>query len=232
MAMAIRQVTFYRLQPISRFFRVGDPFGGEGVREFIPSDTLFAAMVARIAERGGPDAARAFVRPFAEPGPEGPPFLLTGVFPALAPADGPTLRFFPRPESWGLRAEPEAWPRIRRLRWLSEGLFRLALENRTPGEGDLHRLHEGHAGMRKDEWTALPKGLRRRLPEERPLWEVERRPAVAVDRYGRRSAFYRISAVRFQRTCRWRAGWPSPGAPAPTRSHGRDGRGGNGPRRS
>jgi CRISPR type III-A-associated RAMP protein Csm4 len=197
MAMAIRQVTFYRLQPISRFFRVGDPFGGEGVREFIPSDTLFAAMVARIAERGGPDAARAFVRPFAEPGPEGPPFLLTGVFPALAPADGPTLRFFPRPESWGLRAEPEAWPRLRRLRWLSEGLFRLALENRTPGEGDLHRLHEGHAGMRKDEWTALPKGLRRRLPEERPLWEVERRPAVAVDRYGRRSAFYRISAVRF-----------------------------------
>jgi hypothetical protein len=104
MAMAIRQVTFYRLQPISRFFRVGDPLGGEGVREFIPSDTLFAAMVARIAERGGPDAARAFVRPFAEPGPEGPPFLLTGVFPALAPADGPTLRFFPRPESWGLRA--------------------------------------------------------------------------------------------------------------------------------
>jgi len=196
MAMAIRQVTFYRLRPLSRFFRVGDPFGGESVREFIPSDTLFAAMVALIAERGGPDAARAFVQPFAEPEPGGPPFLLTGVFPALVPTDGPALRFFPRPESWGLRMEAEARLRLRGLRWLSEGLFRLALENRAPQEADLHRLHEGHVGMLKEEWRALPQRLRRLLPEDRPLWEVERRPAVAVDRYGRGAALYRISAVR------------------------------------
>ena len=72
--------TMYRLKPKPG---AGFHFGLRGLEQedsapHCPSDTLFAALVATLADLEGPEGVEAFAAPFKD---GQPPFLLSSVFP-------------------------------------------------------------------------------------------------------------------------------------------------------
>ncbi len=188
-------VHVYRLIPLTRFLHIGT-VGGEGVLDFVPSDTLFAALVAILTERWGERAAEALGVAFS--GAAEPPFLLTGAFPAL-----PRLRLFPRPVSWS----PGPGKGLRRLRWVSEGLFaRIVrgerIEALHPSEGELGT----HAPFRMlpEETDRLPRPMREGRPIAWRLWDPDfRRPSVVVSRAGGPSFLYQLAMVRYREPVSW-----------------------------
>jgi len=195
-------ITVYRWIPLTRFLRIRVS-GGEETLEFIPSDTLFAALVAISALRWGDRAPEAIGRAF-EPGAE-PPFLLTGAFPAL-----PRLRFFPRPADW----TPGDGKSLKRLRWVSEGLFARIVKGEDlldlfPSEdaadaGERALAKIAPVRMLREERQRLPKLMREGRPSAWRLWERDfQRPAVTVSRAGGRPALYFLTMVRYAPTVSW-----------------------------
>lgn len=195
-------VTVYRLRPLTRFLRLRVAQGEETV-EFIPSDTLFAALVAVAAEQWGQRAAAALGEAF---GGSEPPFLLTGAFPAL-----PHLRFFPRPAAWS----PGPGKALKRLRWVSEGLLaRLARgepvkdEDLFPSEGgeEPERTLAKIAPVRllRAERSQLPRPMQRGDLAAWRLWDAAfQRPAVVVSRGGGRTFLYDIAMARYGPQVSW-----------------------------
>ncbi|WP_322799302.1 hypothetical protein, partial [Thermoflexus sp.] len=173
------------------------PDAFEKTIEFIPSDTLFAALVAVAVEQWGERAAQAIEEAFGEPEP---PFLLTGAFPAL-----PQLRFFPRPAAWS----PGPGKALKRLRWVSEGLLaRLARgepvkdEDLFPSEGgeEPERTLAKIAPVRllREEQSRLPRPMQRGDLAAWRLWDAAfQRPAVVVSRGGGRTFLYDIAMARY-----------------------------------
>lgn len=194
-------VTVYRLIPSTRSLRIR-AVGGQESLEFIPSDTLFAALVVAMVELWGDPAAEALGRAFGE-GSE-PPFLLTGAFPAL-----PRLRFFPRPASWS----PGPGKGARRLRWVSEGLFARIVR----GE-DVEGLYPSENGDQREQSLARIVSLRL-LREERGqlpqpmqqgrlaawrLWESDfQRPSVAISRAEGQTFLYFLTMARYSEWISW-----------------------------
>ena len=63
--------------------------GQEESHHYLNSDTLFAALVSRLAISRGPQAATDWVQPFME---ESPPLVISSAFPRIR-----DLRFYPTP---------------------------------------------------------------------------------------------------------------------------------------
>jgi CRISPR-associated protein Csm4 len=157
------------------------------------SDRLWAALMSRLAEqRGGNEVQR-----LAEAlrGPQ-PPV----AFSSLMPRAG-KVRFFPTP----MRPPPEnvrggARPKdIKKLKWLSEGVFRAAVNGARLD--DLVADNCKHAGllMTQKELDSLPRSTKpgeEKMPIER-AWAVERRPRVAVSRVERQSQIFHTGRVTF-----------------------------------
>lgn len=200
-------ITVYRLIPTTRFLRIRAA-GGEETLEFIPSDTLFAALVATLVEWWGDPAAEALGQAFGKAIEERkePPFLLTGAFPALR-----HLRFFPRPASWS----PGPGKTVRRLRWVSEGLFARIVRGEKVELKDLYPPEDGHKGERalamvtpvrllEEERSRLPAPMRRGPLLAWHLWESDfQRPSVVVSRAGGRTFLYFLTMARFSPWISW-----------------------------
>jgi len=194
-------ITVYRLIPTTRFLQIRAA-GGEGTLEFIPSDTLFAALVSTLVEWWGDPAAEALGEAFRA-GRE-PPFLLTGAFPAL-----PRLRFFPRPASWS----PGPGKKARRLRWVSEGLFARIVRGEEVKE--LYPSEERNEGERAlamvapfrlldEERSQLPGPMRQGRLAAWRLWEPDfQRPSVAVGRVGGGTFLYFLTMARYSPRISW-----------------------------
>lgn len=176
----------------------------------LPSDTLFAALADTWRELGG-DAAD-YGRHFQQ----APPYLLTSAFPY---AGG--VRFFPMPADltrlFGDQALRSQGKNVKRIRYLSESLFRRALGGERlddylfPAEAHIEpetgfALQSGELWLAQEDLARLPKtwptprGSRRGL-RYRKVWASTRVPRVTVSRVESASNIFYAGRVRFATEC-------------------------------
>ena len=159
------------------------------------SDSLFAALLARLAEVQGSLAVEAFMAPFLA---DEPPFVLTSTFPF---AGG--VRFFPVPAA-ALQADQEthsATPKeLKRVIFLSEALFRRCLAGETLVKlySQAQKLQEGIVLASPQEVKELPPMLRK---PGAALWRLEKRPRVTLGRAAENSTIYFTGRVEYAPEC-------------------------------
>jgi CRISPR-associated protein Csm4 len=163
----------------------------EAVLDWVPADTLFGALVSAWAFTGHDVAT--YLETFVA---GDPPFLLTSAFPLAGP-----VRFYPRP--W-LRPRPPdllagARKRIKRLRWVSAGVFgRLLAGESLAGEaGDDNFVHNEAVWLTRAERAQLPPAVL----EEGHAWRNQTVPHVTVDRSQARSNLFHAGRVDFAAEC-------------------------------
>jgi len=184
-----------------RYFHFGDHgLGQEVTRPTWPSDSLFAALVARLAIQAGPQAVAKWMEPFCA---GEPPFLLTSTFPY---AGG--VRFFPVPLA-ALRAggQPLAaglrFKDLKKVAFVSGGIYRRLLEGKSLAEvlPGSRPLQAGKVWLLEDEYGQLPGETVNGKVKITKIWELEKRPRVTIGRIGQTSTLYHIGAVHFARQC-------------------------------
>lgn len=183
----------------------GFHFGDHGLdqeetRVTLASDSLFSALLARLAETQGQAALQAWMAPFLA---GSPPFRLSSTFPYAG-----KVRLFPRPEA-ALRSPNEtsaakAAPRLKDLKkvaYLSEALFRRVLAGERLA--DLYpaalKLQGGKALIDPSEKAALPDALQQ--DEAAPIWKKETSPRVTLGRGVQNSALYFTGRVWYAPGC-------------------------------
>ncbi len=195
--------TFYRLDPKAG---AGFHFGqrgleGESSAEFCPSDTLFGALVATLADLDGREAVRAFVAPFRE---GEPPFLLTSLFPRAG-----DLPLLPLPRlRIELTPEPGQRKLLKRLRYVSPRLFGAILRGEEmdayAGEERGRFLQKGRVWLSADEQPRLPQAWRDLSFDalrEQKLWQADAVDRVTIDRASSASAVYRVGRTAYAPEC-------------------------------
>ena len=211
------------LQPVFLRFPQGLRVGGHSANLeesglHLPSDTLFSALVDSWSRNGGDPAA--WMGPFLD---GGPPFLLTSAFPFAG-----ELRFYPVPVDLGRlmpvhRSEDSGLinKRLKRIRFLSEGLLRLLLAGQSMpdlltgahGKADgvcTVPLQDGALCLLPEEMDRLPETMRMNgqggtravsLLNRQHVWRQERVPRVAVDRVNSASNVFHAGRTRFASGC-------------------------------
>jgi CRISPR type III-A-associated RAMP protein Csm4 len=185
-----------------RVFHFGEHgIGQEESRITWPSDSLFAALVARLALTRDTQAVEDWLGTAEQP--KTPPFLLTSTFPmagdvcffpvplaALHPKDDNSL-----PEGWRFKD-------LKKVRFVSEGIYRLLLRNCSLAGVLANERVDTRQGktvlLLEAERAALPKALQRKDAE---FWKAEKRPRVAVGRATNNSNLFHVGAVRFAEEC-------------------------------
>jgi CRISPR-associated protein Csm4 len=222
-------VTYYHLQPKAALHVGAQGIGQEETLTTVPSDTLFAALVASSLLIEG--AANGWSQAFAEP--DQAPFILGSAYPYAG-----DVRFYPVPmvdlAERGLSlVDPKS---LRRLRFISEGIWQRLLAGEPlaglyPGEsGGGAFLQGGALWLSREEVEHLPEamrvvsrpggGRRARPLEALPhlaVWRTHRVPRVAVDRMGRGTDIYHTGRVTYAPGCGlwFAAAWLKPEARFP-----------------
>jgi len=218
--MARWQWTTYRLNPKPG---AGFHFGLRGLEQeasapHCPSDTLFAALVATLADLEGADGVAAFVAPF-ERGQ--PPFLLTSVFPRVG-----DLSLFPLPYA-RIELTPQRGQRklLKKLRYVSPAIFRRILDRRPMDEyangenGKGAFLQDGKVWIAAEEAQRLPTGWRGLSSDQlrkQKVWQSQPIDRVTVGRVTSASAIYRIGRTVYGPDCGLWFGVQWPGDPDST----------------
>ncbi|MEP0806716.1 MAG: type III-A CRISPR-associated RAMP protein Csm4 [Chloroflexota bacterium] len=172
--------------------------GQEETRAVWSSDSLFAALVARLAVLEGAQAVKEWIQSFDAGAPS---FLLTSLFPFAG-----EVRFFPVPLAAALPNDQplpkEIRPKdLKRVQFVSESLYRDLLTGKSLVEIEpgTKKLHGGKLWLTQDEEKSLsnlaPKG------ELLKLWEIEKRPRVTVERATNSSTLFHTGAVHFAPGC-------------------------------
>jgi CRISPR type III-A-associated RAMP protein Csm4 len=176
-------------------FHVGLDTGDERqkVLAYVPSDTLFSAMMVTWAQAGRADEV---VKQFAGR----PPFALTSAFPCLLAQDDPlraVVRLLPLPLV--RLPDDDALPpkKKKRLRWVSWGVFeKLCQAEPLTGElADENFLQGGKVWLLAGERQEIAKEWKRD-PDAAPWWkENEVVPRVALDRATNASNLFHTGRV-------------------------------------
>ncbi|MEW5827991.1 MAG: type III-A CRISPR-associated RAMP protein Csm4 [Chloroflexota bacterium] len=167
--------------------------GQEETSATMPSDSLFAALVARLARSGGVQTAEGFCQPFIE---GKPPFLLTSTFPLTG-----EVRFFPPPLS--ARVPPEKGVEdakaFKRVAYVSENLYHRLLDGAKLSDvmSGAHKLQSEKLWVSKEEFKRLPADLQK----NGKLWGEEQRPRVTIDRASQASTLFFTGQVTFAEDC-------------------------------
>lgn len=177
----------------------GFHFGRHGLEQevsgvHLPSDSLFAALTARLAALDGPQAVDAWGQAFRS----NPPWVASSAFPR---AGG--VRFFPTPLRTAGSKKPEdgrpAHKFIKRLRFVSEGVFRALLNGGSLA--DLYDpdlcLQNRQALLLDAEMSALPPAP----GASKAIWAVEQRPRVTIGREAQNSTLYFTGRTQFAEGC-------------------------------
>lgn len=160
----------------------------------VPSDTLFAALVARLADLYGPAAVEAWMQPLqADP----PAFVLSSAFPRAG-----DVRLLPVPLRAPAAENPPGGPRpkdLKRVKYLSEAAFRAVAAGKRIEDDFVAglKLHQGTVLIALAEVGQLPQVMR----DEQALWHVEKRPRVALGRAAQNSQIYFTGRTVFQPGC-------------------------------
>lgn len=209
-----------------------------------PADTLFSALCHVLRQQCGLAALQDFLAGFSSPEP---PLVLSSAFPYVLsrreeevewqiprPFDpAQAIRFFPRPlePPPGLPDDAEDRKAVKRVTWLSEGIFRAWVSNDAAalsrawikeldigGQKVKHpHLVQGRMWLTADERGRVA-GWRDEETDAIRLWAVGDVPRVTVDRRANASAVYQAGRVWFQPggglwlLARWREDWRERGA--------------------
>lgn len=172
--------------------------GQEKSSEHFTSDSLFAALVARLAELKGAAAVKPWIEMYIKGGPA---FVLSSAFPQ---AGG--VRFFPTllhtpgvdeklPENVGVKD-------LKRVRYVSEKIFRMLLSGTSLGEvyaaKGCTRLQKGKVLVHDSEESTLPEKV---ANGEAPIWMMDTRPRVTIDRVNSSSTLYHTGRTVFGPEC-------------------------------
>lgn len=164
----------------------------EAALDWVPSDTLFGALVSAWAALGQ-DVGRLLDGFRAGR----PPFLLTSAFPRAG-----AVRFYPRP--W-LPFRPsnlfeQQRKRTKRLKWVSEGVFRRMVAGESlAGEGEDDNFIQGETVWLTREET-LPDSVFAE-DERGRAWGYRAAPRVTVDRADSASNLFHSGRVDFAPDC-------------------------------
>jgi CRISPR-associated protein Csm4 len=226
-------VNIYHLTPEGPFHVGQRGVGLEETGVHLPSDTLFAAMVAAYAEAGFPPAD--LTQPFETAPARGkPPFLLTSALPRAG-----QVRFYPTlPLSWLNLSGPVRDSRLKelkRIQFVSETIFEKmvngeALDDYLPpaDEAAIHDKDRGIYLQGRSLWLTAPEADKlpeqmRRSPSTRPsaprpllkgkqlyqalrhqaVWQTGKTPRVTVDRLRNASNIFHIGRLVFSPDCGW-----------------------------
>lgn len=188
-------------------------FGRQGMDQevsgvHLPSDSLFAALTARLAALDGPRAVENWSQAFTA---AAPPFVLTSAYPRAG-----RLRLFPTP----LRTAPPkkqeeqraAYKHLKKVHFVSEAVFLSLL--RGASLADLYEeqncLQEGEVLVSTEELNHLPDVQRK----GGTLWTVTQRARVAIGRETQNSNLFFTGQTQFAEGCglwfgvRWTTGQP------------------------
>jgi len=199
-----------------------------------PSDTVFAGLCQAMRQQLGPDKLREFLDDY-DASPD-PPLLLSSAFPYVLarreeevddwqppkPFDpAQAICFFPRPlePPPGLPDVPEERKKVKRIEWLSEGIFRAWVggESMKPHYIPENLVQGGRVWLTAAEQKQVA-GWRDEETDAIRLWAVGDVPRVTVDRQASTSTVYQAGRVWFPPgsglwlLLRWRADWQAHGA--------------------
>lgn len=154
----------------------------ESVLEWLPSDSLFAAVVTAWAQRGAVVNGR--LELFKQ---DEPPFRLTSAFPWVG-----GVRFLPAPaalpESLGLEGKD-----AKRVQWLSSAVFEQLRAGAAP---EKCLLHGGRVWVTPEEYTRFASAYLNDEDQVR-LWQSFVVPRVTVDRATNASNLFHAGRVSF-----------------------------------
>jgi CRISPR-associated protein Csm4 len=178
----------------------GFHFGKQGLGQeetafTFPSDSLFAALLGRLADRQGNQAVDAFMAPFQG---DDPPFVLSSTFPCAG-----KVRFYPLPASAPRGVETQGDLRVidlKKVLFVSEKLFHRIISGGTLTDvyRDATLLQDKSVWVSHSEIPHLPEGLR---TEGATLWKVEQRPRVTLGRSAQNSSIFFTGRVVFAEGC-------------------------------
>jgi CRISPR-associated protein Csm4 len=185
----------YRLT--GSYFHFGEQgLGQEETRAFWSSDSLFAALVARLALLQGAPLVDDWMKPFLN---GSPPFLLTSLFPFAG-----EVRFFPVPLAAQLpdnRPLPEGvQPKdLKKAQFVSESLYRQLLTGQSlvDIEPQSQKIQGGKVWVTKSEHA----NLTQQFGQDFKPWQVEKRPRVTVERPSNASTLFHVGALYFAPGC-------------------------------
>jgi CRISPR-associated protein Csm4 len=168
--------------------------GQEETLTTLPSDSLFAALVARLALAQGRTAVDQFMEPFLL---GKPPFVLTSCFPFAG-----EVRFFPTPLTAYRSGEADGPVRVKdlkKVRYVSEAIFNRLLHGEKLGNffAKAVPLQDGAILAAAEDQKHLPSGD----SSTAKLWSTEKRPRVAIDRATNFSNIYFTGQVTFAAGC-------------------------------
>lgn len=169
--------------------------GQEETSVAFPSDSLFAALLGRLADRQGSEAVETFIAPFKG---NAPPFVLTSTFPFAG-----KVRFYPMPagalktlgESGSLRVKD-----LKKVAYVSEALFLELLSGASLGDfqKSVVRLQGETVWVSRAELSHMPEQLRN---EGASIWTIEQRPRVTLGRSAQNSSIYFTGRVVYADGC-------------------------------
>lgn len=181
--------------------------GFEETQAYIPSDTLFSALVITWLEMGEPEAVEGLRESFEE----NPPLLLTSAFPILG-----HVMLLPRPrlEPTGQQGgDSSSRKKFKKVQWVSHTLFQQILQ----GQGGPEPLwqsgvtiQDGQVLVSADEARQIAGALDKpalvstiKPGEAADLhgWQEAKAPHVTVDRNSNASTIYHVGRVHFAQGC-------------------------------
>ncbi len=195
----------YRLQMRSPLHVGEQGIGNEQTLDYIPSDTLFSALVVTWSTVPGlQDNLAALVDPEAPP-----PLLLTSAFPyagnvRLLPR--PALSMMPTPLSEGGAKPAETMKTVKRVEWVSERVFAQLIAGIDRAALDTlwrkkELLQAGAVWVMDEEGAQLKAILSSDAPAEDLLWWTDVVPRVTVDRITNASQIYHVGRTYFAKDC-------------------------------
>lgn len=172
--------------------------GQEESGDHLPSDSLLAALIARLAALHGSEAVKAWMDELRRD----PPLLaITSAFPRAG-----EVLFFPAPLRLDFSSPedlpPSSAPRpkdLKKVRFVSEAVFRRLLAGeplpRFFSQG--HSLQHGQVLLLPEEASRLPESV----SKSGEIWHVEKRPRVTIDRVTSSSQIYHTGRTLYQPGC-------------------------------
>jgi CRISPR-associated protein Csm4 len=194
----------YRLQMRSPLHVGEQGIGNEQTLTYIPSDTLFSALVVTWSMT---PALQSSLPALVDPGIT-PPLLLTSAFPYAG-----DVRFLPRPAlsmPTPLRATDtkaaETMKTVKRVEWVSESVFAALINGADQATLDAwwaqkELLQAGAVWVTAEEGTRLKQDLSLATAEEELLWWTDVVPRVTVDRITNASQIYHVGRTYFAQGC-------------------------------
>jgi len=166
--------------------------GQENTAVIFSSDRLFSALVARLALLRGAKAVEEFCKPFLD---GDPPFLLSSCFPMAG-----DVRFFPKPLSMQAGNRGPRVKDLKRIRFLSEGVFRSLLNGRHINEvyDPTCLRQKGLLLLDKQDVEGLPDSCQDAAAS---VWAVKKQARVTLDRSTSASTLFHTARLSFQEGC-------------------------------